>query len=75
MLEERRLHLFAKQFLVNQAVEDGTPIIVGELVERAAVEQGFVTERFVPIALQNDVPVDGGDDAVDHLRRAGRREE
>jgi hypothetical protein len=74
VLEESGLHLLAQEFLVNQAVEDRAAIIVGELAERAAVEQGFIAQRFVPVALQDNVPVDGGYDAVDPLRQRALRQ-
>ena len=73
MLEGSRLHLLPEQFLIDQAIEDGAAIVVGELVERAAVEQGLVAQRFVPVALQNNVPVHRGDDAVDDLAGPGPR--
>ena len=66
-MKYRRFHLFGEQFLVNQAVENSSPIIFREFVERAAVQQGLVAQGFVPIALQNNVPIHGGDDAVDYL--------
>ncbi len=67
MLEGRRLHLLAQQFLIDQAVEHGAAIVVSELGERATVEQGFVAQGFIPIALENNVAVHRGDDAVDDL--------
>ena len=72
MLEGSRLHLLAEQLLIDQSVEDVAAILVGELVELAAVEQRLVAQSFVPVALQNDVPVDLGDDAVDDLASARR---
>ena len=65
--EIRRLHLFAQQFLIDQAVEHGAAIVVGELPKRTMIEQRFVTKRFVPLRLQNNAAVDGGNDAVDNL--------
>ncbi len=74
MLERGRLHLLRQQFLIDQSIEHGPAIIVRELAEGAAAEQSFIAQRIVPIALQNDVPVHCGDDAVDHLpARCGRQ--
>ena len=74
MLERRGLHLFPEQFLIDQPVENRTAVIVGELVQRTAIEQRFVTQGFVPVTLQNDVPIDGSHNAVDHFSGASRRQ-
>ena len=66
----RRLHLLAQKFLVDQAIENGAAVVVGELSEGAVGEQSFVAQGFVPIGLQNDLAVDGGDDAVDDFGAA-----
>ena len=67
MLEIRRFHLFGQQFLVNQPVENCSPIIFREFTERAAIQQGLIAQGVVPVTLQNNVSVHGGDNAVDHL--------
>jgi hypothetical protein len=68
MLEIGGLHLLSEQFLIDQAVKDGTAVIVSKLAERAAVEQGFIAQGLIPIALQNDVTVHSGDNTVDDFR-------
>jgi hypothetical protein len=68
------LHLFMKKFLVDQTVKHSAAVVVGELGQGAIGQQSFVTEGFVPVGLQNDAAVDGGDDAIDHFGRdAGKR--
>ncbi len=71
MLEEGRLHLLRQQFLIDQAVEDSLALVISELPEWAAVQQGLVTESLVPVTLQDDVAVDRGHDAIDHVAGAG----
>ena len=63
------VHLLAKQLLVDQAVEDGTAIVIGELGEGAIAEKSFITESLVPIGLQDDMAVDGGDNAIEYFGR------
>jgi hypothetical protein len=67
MGEVGRLHLLAEKFLVDETVEDGTPVVIAELGKLAVGEQSFVAESFVPVGLQNDMAVDGRDNPVDHL--------
>jgi hypothetical protein len=66
------LRLLTQQFLVNQTVEGTAAVLVGQLIERATFYERFETEGIVPIALQNDMAVDGGDDAVNHVGGASR---
>src|SRR5580704_7281027 len=66
------IHLPAKKLLVDETVQNGAAIVVSELCEGSVGKQRFVTESFVPVALQDDVAVDGGDDAVDHLGGSAR---
>src|SRR4029077_15059885 len=70
-----RLHLLAKKFLVDEAVEYSAAVVHRELGELSVREESFVAESLVPSWLQDDVAVDGRDDAVDHLGRGGRRRE
>jgi hypothetical protein len=62
------LHLLTQQFQVDEAVENGAAIVVGEAGEGAVAEERFVAQGFIPIGLQNDAAVYGGDDAIDDLR-------
>ena len=64
--------MLAQQFLVNQTVEGTAAVLVGQLIERATFYERFETDGIVPIALQNDMAVDGGDDAVNHVGGASR---
>ena len=66
------LHLFVKKFLVDETVQNGAAIVIGKLGEAAVGEKSFVAEGFVPVALQNDAAVYGGDDAVDYLGGSAR---
>jgi hypothetical protein len=61
------VHLLVKKLLIDQAVEDGAAVIVGELCEGAIAEKSLVTEGLIPIGLQNHVAVDRGDDAIEYL--------
>src|SRR5258708_22881441 len=61
------LYLLLKQVLINETVEDRAAVFVAELVELAIRKQSFVAEGFVPVRLQNDMAIDGGDNTVDHL--------
>jgi hypothetical protein len=65
--EVSRLRLLAKKFLVNEAIEDGASVVVGEVTEIAIGKQSFVAEGLIPVRLQDYVAVNGGDDAVDYL--------
>src|SRR5271165_1849057 len=73
MREVGGLHLSTKEFLVDETVENGAAIVVSELVESTIAEKSFVAESFVPVGLQNDMTIDGGDDAVDHFGGAALR--
>ena len=64
------LHLLREEFLVDETIQNGAAVIVGELREGSVGEQSFVAECFVPVALEDDVSVHRRDDAVDDLGRA-----
>src|SRR6202007_375904 len=61
------LGLFAQQFLINEAVEPAAAVLVGNLIQRTTFHEYFETHSMVPIALQNDMAVDGRDNAVNHV--------
>src|SRR5579863_1248635 len=73
MLERSRLHLFCQQLLIDQSIQNSPAIFVREQADSPAAEQGFITERIIPIALQDDVPIHGSDDAIDDFTRPSRR--
>ena len=72
MLEVRCLHLFAQKLLINKPIEHGAALVAGELAQGAAVEQSFIAERVIPVTLQDNAAVDGGDDTVDDLAGPSR---
>lgn len=61
------LGLLAQQFLIDEAVEGTAAILVGDLSERTAVCQSLEANGIVPVALQDDVTIHGGDNAVDYV--------
>jgi hypothetical protein len=71
------LHLLAQKFLINEAIQNGAAVIVSELRESAIGEQSLIAKGFIPIGLQNNAAIDGGDDAVDYFGRSapGRKRE
>ena len=71
VLEGGRLHLLREQFLIDQAVKDGPALVLGKLADRTAAQKSFVAQRIIPIALQDDVAVDGSDNPVDDFARSG----
>jgi hypothetical protein len=73
MAEVGGLHLLTQEFLIDEAVENGAAIIVGETGDRAISEESFVAEGFIEIGLQDDAAIDGGDDAVDDFGGRWRR--
>ena len=68
-------HLLAQKFQVDKTIQNRAAVVVGKLREGSVGEQSFVAQGFVPVALQDDAAVHGGDDAVDDLGRAVRRRE
>ena len=66
-------HLLAQQFLVDQAIQCRFAIFKSELIEGAARDEGLATNGILPIALQNDVPVHRGHDAIQNLTRPSRQ--
>ncbi len=65
------LSLFANQFLINQSIKGASAILVGEMLQRSTLHKGLVADGIIPIALQDDVAIDGGDDAVDDVGSPG----
>ena len=63
--------MFANQFLVNEAIKRASAILVRETLQRSTLHKGLVADGIVPIALQDDVAIDGGDDAVDDVGSPG----
>src|ERR1035438_8165818 len=59
------LHLLAKKFLVDKTIENRAAIVVVELSQGAIGEKSLVEEGFIPVGLQNNAAVHGGDDAAD----------
>ena len=73
MLKIPGMYLLANQLLVNQAVEGSFPVPQGKVIERSPVDKGFIGDRFVPVAFEDDVPVHGGHNAVDDVAGASER--
>ena len=66
------LRLFAKKFLVNEPIEGASPILVRDLAQRLPFHESLEMYRVVPIALQNDITIYGGDNAVDDIAAISR---
>jgi hypothetical protein len=67
------LRLFTKKFLIDETVESASAVLIGDLSEGPSFYERFETHRVIPIALQDDVTIHGGDNAVDEVASASDR--
>jgi len=64
VLEIGRLHLFAQQLLIDEAIESAFAVFSRDAVQGLSGYEGFVTERILPVALKDDVAVDSSHDSI-----------
>ncbi len=72
-LEFRRSHLLAQQFLINEPVERCFAVLRRNPLQRSPGNETFISHFILPVTLQDDVPIHGHRDPVEHLARAQKR--
>jgi leucyl aminopeptidase (aminopeptidase T) len=61
------LGLFPKKFLIDETVEGAAAILIGDLAEGPSFQERFEAHGVIPIALQDDVTIHSGDNAIDDV--------